>query len=113
MTITQYVKEITPTYEWVNRHRRLTGYTAQLIDTDGTIIYSRDHSTHNAAEIALDQIVYDLLSDQPPVTDEPAQPDLATDLYNVVCLILSGAATTTAISELRRVQQRYEKKRSK
>src|SRR5262245_27540569 len=41
-------------------------------------------------------------------SDNPAPPDLATDLYNVVCLVLSGAGATTAISELRRVQSRYE-----
>jgi hypothetical protein len=34
--------------------------------------------------------------------------DLATDLYNVVCLTLSGAAATTAIAELKRVAARYE-----
>lgn len=158
MTISQYRKEISPDYEWINsKRRRLVGYTAQLIDADGTIIYSTDHSTYHGAEIALDQRVYDLLNDQPPAapvctmnvlgthwticgasSDGPCMcdvvikaapvcstcagegdcpdcdplPDLATDLYNVVCLTLSGAAATTAISELRRVQARYERERN-
>lgn len=40
---------------------------------------------------------------------EPTPLPLATDMYNVVCLVLSGAAATTAIAELKRVQARYEK----
>jgi hypothetical protein len=120
MTITQYIKDIS--YD-----RETRDYAMRL---DGELVgFAR---THYEAEVALDQRVYDLLNDQPYLfsdpcpscgdplptgarlcaacrDDEPTPPDLTTDLYNVVCLTLSGAAATTAISELRRVQQRYEK----
>jgi hypothetical protein len=122
MTITQYRREISPAYETIGKRRRLAGYEATLIDADGTIIHCQDYPTHHDAEVALDQRVYDLLNDQSSVApvcptcggegdcpDCDPLPDLATDLYNVVCLTLSGAAATTAISELRRVQARYEK----
>jgi hypothetical protein len=100
MTITQYRKEIV--YD-----RETRDYAYYL---DGELAgFAR---TYYEAEVALDQLVYNLLKAQ-PIADEPAQPDLATDLYNVVCLTLSGAGAATSISELRRVAARYEKEMRK
>ncbi len=64
-------KIITPAFTLKGRHKRLVGYTGQLTDGE-TVISSKEYPSYHAAEIALDALVFDLLSHTPQAEAEPA-----------------------------------------
>ncbi len=66
-----YTKSITPAFEVKGKRRKLTGYLGELRDGE-TLIHSMEYSTNSQAEQALDTLVFDLLSDNPQATAEPA-----------------------------------------
>lgn len=57
-----YTKDITPSYETIGKRRRLTGYIGEIRD-GAIVLHSQEYSTYHQAEVALDAIVYDLLTD--------------------------------------------------
>lgn len=64
-------KIITPTFEIKKNGKRgkLTGYIGELRDGE-TIISSKEYDTYHAAEVALDALAFDILSDL--ATEVPA-----------------------------------------
>lgn len=58
-------KTITPAYETKKNGKRgkLTGYIGELRDGE-TVIHSMEYSTHHDAEVALDALAFDILTDQ-------------------------------------------------
>lgn len=57
-----YDKIITPVYEVTGRRKKLTGFIGELYDGQ-ILLHSQEYSTNSQAERALDQIVFDLLTD--------------------------------------------------
>ncbi len=66
-----YTKLITPNYEQRGWRRKLTGYLGELRDGE-TLIHSKEYSTYSQAETALDALAFELLTDNPQATAEPA-----------------------------------------
>ncbi len=66
-----YTKSITPAFEQVGKRKKLTGYLGELHDGE-TLIHSMEYSTNSQAEVALDKLVFDLLTDNPQATANPA-----------------------------------------
>ena len=66
-----YTKSITPAFEQVGKRKELTGYLGELHDGE-TLLHSMEYSTNSQAEAALDALAFELLTDNPQATAEPA-----------------------------------------
>lgn len=55
-------KIITPTFEIKGKRKKLTGYIGEL-HHDGTVVHFKEYSTYSEAEIALDALAFELLTD--------------------------------------------------
>ena len=68
-----YRKQINPAFEIKKNGKRgkLIGYLGQLFD-DKTMIHDKEYSSYHQAEVALDALLYDLLSRTPEPASEPA-----------------------------------------
>jgi hypothetical protein len=58
-----YTRTIDPHFETIGKRRKFIGYLAELRDGE-ILLHSQVYDSYHTAEVALDGIVYDLLSDQ-------------------------------------------------
>lgn len=57
-----YRKEIIPAYEQRGKRQRLTGFIGELYDGE-LLIHAQEYSTNSQAEVALDALAFELLTD--------------------------------------------------
>ncbi len=57
-----YTKTITPAFEVKGKRKKLTGYIGELRDGE-QLIYSQEYSSNHDAEVALDALAFELLTD--------------------------------------------------
>lgn len=122
-----YTKEIAPHFEIIGKRKKLTGFDGVLRDGE-QVIHCQEYRTQSDAEIQLDLLTYELLSDhfehglidEPPpgfpddddgTEDGGGPPDSAISLLTDVAQVLDMALGSTSgavsvVSELRRVRAR-------
>ena len=66
-----YRKAINPAFEIIGKRRKMAGYLGELFDGE-ECIHSKIYGNHHEAEVALDQVVFDLMSRNPQAEAEPA-----------------------------------------
>ena len=76
-----YTKTITPAFETRGKRRKLVGYIGELRD-GALLIHAQEYSTNHDAEVALDSLMFDILTDlqmdNAPATEEDDSGELTS-----------------------------------